>query len=349
MTRKEILYILTIDPKWSILRHLVLQMLILLITSVVFLDRANNTFCFDQNFIKGWSCYFLSINFAIYTNIYILTPKYMMTGRLSRHISITFVISTILALIINGSHFYFCPPQGLSKGAMVAFFIMLMLSSYIIYAMMVTCTSSFLLLQVWIRNKKRQEELEINTLNAKLKILRNQINPHFLFNTINNANMMLKKDQNSASFILDKLRDLLGYQLSNATKNLVLLNDEIKLLDDYLHLEKIRRDNFSYEINTEGNTENVLLPPLLFIIFVENAVKYNPNDGSKIIVSFKRDEEGLLFLCQNTKSEHYEKSDVGGIGIANVKKRLELLFPTSHSLEVEDGESMFTVKLSIKV
>lgn len=349
MTRKDILDLLVINPKWAILRHIVLQLVILLITSVVFLDRANCTLSFEPNFIKGWLCYFISVNIAIYLNIYILTPKYMLQGKLSKYITWALIYSTILALIVNGSHFYFCPPEGFNKNQLIGFFIILMFSSYIIYSMLVTGTSSFLLLQAWIRNKMRQEELEIDTLKTELKILRNQVNPHFLFNTINNANMLMKKDRGNASYILQKLKELLDYQLHNATKSIVYLDKEIKLLDDYLLLEKIRRDNFFYEINKEGNTADVLLPPLLFIIFVENAVKYNPNDGSKIIVSFKRDEEGLFFLCQNTKDKTYEKSDVGGIGLVNIKKRLYLLFPTSHTLNVEETENTYTVKLRIKV
>lgn len=337
------------DPKWSALRHIFMQLVILLITSVVFIDRTSNTISFEPNFIKGWICYYTSINIVIYINIYIFTPKLMLEGKLSEYITLTFVFSTVLALVVNGSHFYFCPPQGFTKAQLSIFFCMLMISSYIIYGMLVTGTSSFLLLQVWIRNKTRQEELEVSTLKAELKILRNQVNPHFLFNTINNANALMKKDGESASFILEKLKDLLNYQLNYATKQYILLSDEIKLLDNYLLLEKIRRDKFSYEINKVGNMEDVLLPPLLFIIFVENAVKYNPNDGSKIIITFKRDDHGLLFHCQNTKSDSYERSDVGGIGLANIRKRLDLLFPTTHSLVVEEAENTFAVKLIIKV
>lgn len=349
MTREEALHLLVINPKWAALRHILMQLLILLITSVVFLNRPDSSFAPDSSHIKGWLCYYISVNISIYINIYLLTPQFMLKGKLSKYISWFFICSTILALIVNGSHFYFCPPVGFTKGEAIAFFAILMISAYIIYGMMVTFTSSFLLLQVWIREKTRQEELEISTLKAQLKILRNQVNPHFLFNTINNANMMIKKDQEEASLILNKLKDLLKYQLSNAKKKIVRLDDEIKLLDDYLLLEKIRRDNFSYVINKEGKTDDLLLPPLLFIIFVENAVKYNPNDGSKVIVSFRRDEAGLFFQCQNTKSETIGKNSVGGIGLVNIKKRLEILFPTSHSLNVEETDNTYTVNLRIEV
>ena len=349
MTREEALHLLVINPKWAVLRHVLMQLLILLITSVVFLNRPDSSFAPDSSHIKGWLCYYFSVNISIYINIYLLTPQFMLKGKLSKYISWFFICSTILALIVNGSHFYFCPPEGFTRGETIAFFIILMISAYIIYGMMVTFTSSFLLLQVWIREKTRQEELEISTLKAQLKILRNQVNPHFLFNTINNANMMIKKDQEEASLILNKLKNLLTYQLSNAKKKIVRLDDEIKLLDDYLLLEKIRRDNFSYVINKEGKTDDLLLPPLLFIIFVENAVKYNPNDGSKVIVSFRRDEAGLFFQCQNTKSETIGKNSVGGIGLVNIKKRLEILFPTSHSLNVEETDNTYTVNLRIEV
>ena len=115
-------------------------------------------------------------------------------------------------------------------------------------------------------------ELERSKTLTELEQLKNQINPHFLFNMLNNANVLTKKDPEKASQVLMKLSDLLRYQLYDSSRDKVLLTSDIHFLEDFLNLEKVRRDNFDYMISKEGNLSGVFIPPLLFISFVENAV-----------------------------------------------------------------------------
>ena len=187
-------------------------------------------------------------------------------------------------------------------------------------------------------------------LQSELKFLKKQINPHFLFNMLNNANVLIRKNPKEASRVLFRLKDLLRYQINDSTKEKVSLNSEIQFLSDFLNLEKVRRDNFEYLIMKEGKMEQFWLPPLLFIPFVENAVKHNPDTENKsfVYLSFEVTDDRLIFRCQNSKPAIApERAEVGGLGLKNIKRRLELLFPGNHSLEIQEDEKTYTVNLHL--
>ena len=155
-----------------------------------------------------------------------------------------------------------------------------------------------------------------------------------------------------AVHVLSKLKDLLKYQLKDSTSETVYLADDIRFLTDYLNMEKIRRDNFDFIISTEGETAHITVPPLLFIPFVENAVKHN-NDNRKLSyvhLYFKTKEEQLIFICINSKpAEQKEKPVDGGIGLANISRRLQLLYDTDCSLQINETDITYTVNLRLKL
>ena len=195
-------------------------------------------------------------------------------------------------------------------------------------------------------------DLEQAKTSAELEQLKNQINPHFLFNMLNNANVLTKKDPDKASQVLVKLSDLLRYQLYDSAREQVFLTSDIHFLEDFLNLEKIRRDSFDFIISKEGDLNGVQIPPLLFISFVENAVKHN-NDSEKtsyVNLEFKNQNGELIFKCVNSKPiVKAVKNNSSGLGLANIKRRLQLLFPDSHILKIEDSETIYAVMLSIKL
>ncbi|WP_228442159.1 LytS family sensor histidine kinase [Chryseobacterium nematophagum] len=123
-------------------------------------------------------------------------------------------------------------------------------------------------------------------------------------------------------------------------------------MEDFLNLEKVRRDNFDFIISKEGNLSGIQIPPLLFISFVENAVKHN-NDSEKpsyVHLEFKSDGDEIIFTCINSKPAlKAVKPHSGGLGLVNIKRRLQLLYPSSHLLKIEDQEETFCVTLSIKL
>ena len=198
----------------------------------------------------------------------------------------------------------------------------------------------------------RIRQLENATIQSELEQLKKQINPHFLFNMLNNAMVLVKTNSQEASQVLLKLKDLLNYQLTDSTKDEALLTNDIQFLNDFLNLEKIRRDRFDFTITVEGDIDGVSLPPLLFIPFVENAIKHNPASDdylSYVHIRFRLSGGKLYFTCVNSKPAVAPESDAheGGLGLANVQRRLLLLYPENHVLDIESGIDEFRVDLQI--
>ncbi|MCS2681692.1 histidine kinase [Bacteroides ovatus] len=177
------------------------------------------------------------------------------------------------------------------------------------------CTS-FELFRRWVVSDKKILELEKATKQTELQQLKKQINPHFLFNMLNNANILVKDAPDEASQILEKLDNLLRYQLNDSTRREVFLTADIQFLTSFLELEKVRRDHFEYTIFQEGNMENICIPPLLFIPFVENAVKHNLDSDnlSYVHLYFSVHNKQLTFRCENSKPRVPVKRE-GGIGL----------------------------------
>lgn len=221
------------------------------------------------------------------------------------------------------------------------------IASFINICIVIISTTTLMLFRFWTEEQRNVRELEVTTRNAELEFLKSQINPHFLFNTLNNANVLLGQRSKEASVVLFKLEDLIRYQLDECNKERVYLKNDIQFLNDYLNLEKIRRDRFDFSCIVKGDIENIKVPPLMFIPFVENAVKHNPDSGARVDMWFTINGNELNFVCQNMKSEGYVDKQVGGIGLNNIRRRLELIYPKSHDLQVIDTHDSFKVILNI--
>ncbi len=210
--------------------------------------------------------------------------------------------------------------------------------------------STVILLRNWILFDQQIGELQTATLHAELNVLKSQINPHFLFNMLNNVNVLLKKDSRMAQTVVFRLEKLLRYQLEESGKDWVGLDPEISFLQDFLQLEKIRRDQFFYKIHSEEETAAITVPPLLFIPFVENAVKYSQDSEkpSYVSVQFRIEESRLLFYCYNTKpAREPRKTKTGGLGLTNIRRRLDLLYPDRYVLEIKEQAGSYEVRMEI--
>ncbi len=193
---------------------------------------------------------------------------------------------------------------------------------------------------------------------AELLGLKSQINPHFLFNTLNTIySSALKKDDNTPEMIL-KLSDNFRYLLQDGQEEYVSISKEIAHLRDYISLQKIRlaeKVKVNFEINIDDNNQKIA--PLLLISFVENAFKYvNTLRGNchKIDVILRLEKQNLIFSCQNPYNKNAEhnidsKWKESGIGISNTKKRLSYLYPDKHLLKIKDENETFNVMLQIQL
>lgn len=278
-----------------------------------------------------------------YTNMYVLVPKFLFKNKYALYCLFTLGVIIVSTAIYLVGYYLFAPEYNLD-GLNIPLF-------YAFILVLIAASSSIKLFQKWIVDRQLIYELERSKTSAELEQLKNQINPHFLFNMLNNANVLTKKDPEKASQVLVKLSDLLRYQLYDSTRDNVLLTSDIHFLEDFLNLEKVRRDNFDFLISKEGDLNGVLVPPLLFISFVENAVKHN-NDSAKssyVNLFFDVRNDTLFFKCINSKPILKAVHKSGGLGLANIKRRLELLFPESHSLKIEDNKEAYSITLTIKL
>lgn len=225
-------------------------------------------------------------------------------------------------------------------------------SSILSLSLLVFGTTALQLFRTWLSDSQRVGELQSETLLSELSLLKSQINPHFLFNMLNNAYLLIRKKRPEAPEVPYKLEDLLRYQIHDSTRDEVALTSDIRFLTDFLKLEKVRRDHFEFTVATEGDLSDVKIVPLLFIPFVENAVKHNNDseNASYVHLFFSVSEGRLLFCCGNSKpAVPAAKGEVGGIGLRNIRRRLELIYPERHSLKITETERTYTVTLEFEL
>jgi sensor histidine kinase YesM len=342
--RNNLFLELMVHSRYRLCRHLVL---ILFLASVIYNGKTIGAEPVATYAKIAMLAILLSL---FYLNMYRLTPKLLLKNRYAEYgLSVLGLVVIALLFVIGGRYFlkpYFRPvhnreDEGFNIFAFIFMFLVLTVAS-----------AAVKLFQRWVVDSRRISELEKTTMQSELQQLKNQINPHFLFNMLNNTNVLIKKDPEKASQVLMKLSDLLHYQLYDSARNKVLLTADIHFLTDLLNLEKIRRDNFEFIVSKEGDISGVQVPPLLFIIFVENAVKHNMDaeKPSYVNIYFRVQNSELHFKCINSKPHKAVlKKNAGGLGLANVRRTLELLYPAKHSFTIKDEINTYCVTLTIKL
>lgn len=207
----------------------------------------------------------------------------------------------------------------------------------------------------WYKEQKQNQQLASEKLRAELRFLKAQVHPHFLFNTLNNLYALTLKQSKDASEVVLKLSDLLNYMLYECNADKVVLGKEIKLVKDYIALEKIRygkRLNIAF--NIRGAVEGRMIAPMLILPFVENCFKHGVSeelDESWVTIDLEVKNETLILKVENSKSvtngveDRFEYKE--GIGLKNVRRRLELLYGEDYHLDLMDETDSFLVVLKI--
>jgi two-component system, LytTR family, sensor histidine kinase AlgZ len=204
----------------------------------------------------------------------------------------------------------------------------------------------------WLELDVRRRQLETEKLNAELKFLKAQINPHFLFNTLNNLYYLSTIKSDSAPLVISKLSEVMRYMIYDANHAQVPLAKEIEYMQHYVALERLRvREGMPLEFEVAGRTD-ILISPLILITFLENAFKHgvsNGNDHCWIKARLEVDGTRLVYMIANSKIKTASYvADGEGIGLKNVKRRLELSYPGKHRLNINDQEDSYSVTLTIE-
>lgn len=222
--------------------------------------------------------------------------------------------------------------------------------SFLIYTMFFIIASVIKMYGVWNKNETAKQEIENQKNVSELTALKNQINPHFLFNSLNSiCSLAVKKSDETPEAII-MLSDMMRYMLYQSNDDFVLLQKEIEYLENYINLQKLRLANTRHvSFAVEGEVQAQKIPPLLLIAFVENAFKYGIDSSgiSKVKILIKVNEDHFQFTCENIVGKRSYDTECSGIGLENTKKRLKLLYPHKHELSITEQETMYTVDLRL--
>lgn len=334
-----------IEDKYRILRHLILLagFLGILLYSKDIIEYRGSVRYLILFFI------YVPVVLVFYINMNVLVPRLFFKGRYLLYFTVLILLTFITLKCISmvtGEFF----PGAMNDESHKIF------RGVVILVSVILVTTMIKLFQRWMRDSQKIIELNSIRMHMELNELKNQINPHFLFNMLNNIKSLVRTDSEKASQAIMKLSELLRYQLYENNEQKALLKSEVSFLSNFLDLETLRRDNFSTDIKLnarEYSIGSIFLPPGLFTTFVENAVKHSvdAHSGASFVkVEIEINAQGLYFFCINSKDPAYKPSKMfrsHGLGLANIKRRLELLYGESHVLEIESEPTQYKVKLKI--
>jgi hypothetical protein len=204
--------------------------------------------------------------------------------------------------------------------------------------------------------RKTEESLELKNkmLDAEAKALKAQINPHFLFNSMNNIYSLSQIQSDKTGDAILQLSEILRFITYDSEKDKVSLEDELKQIKNFIELQFLKDDDQSnVKVDIDENAKNLQIAPMLLLPFIENSFKHSNFEDKVngwINISIKVQEDSLLMLLKNSASlTAVKKDETGGVGMENVKKRLSLIYPDEHTLSIKQDSEKYTVELNLKL
>lgn len=330
----------------------------LVIGIIIWFNQSLDTTLFKENLVI-----FICQVVLIYLLIYVLGPKLLFTKKyvvfsvisVFAIMVLAFVVTDIFKMPMEQHHPVNnipapLPPHESAHRQPPSHYLFNLLIMGIAY-------SIALALEVFNHLKKKEAEtikaLNVNLQN-ELKLLKSQINPHFLFNSLNNIYTLAAIDAGKTQKSIINLSNMLRYVLYDCEQEKVLIKKEVEYIENYLKLFSLKSSK-SYPISNKLNIESNAIPvaPMLFIPFIENALKHSnidDRDHAFITININATITEINFNVENSKPQNkVVKDGVGGIGLENVKKRLAILYPNKHSLKIVENETSFKINLKLKL
>jgi len=253
------------------------------------------------------------------------------------------VLSSLLGLVVDGVlfHWRYGPSFTLDTAMECALISVICL----IHGVMALVIKGFV---SWYEEIHLKESLRRKNYEMELALLKSQLNPHFLFNTLNNIDVLIQKDADRASLYLNQLSDILRFMLYETRSEQISIRQELEYIDKYIQLQKIRTahpEYIHYEVSGEAGER--LVEPMLFIPFIENAFKHAEKKVEDAIrVGFTFDGDRIVFVCEN----RYLAAPAGGEGLGNelIRRRLALLYPGRHRLDIDIQDNTYKATLEIR-
>jgi two-component system LytT family sensor kinase len=224
--------------------------------------------------------------------------------------------------------------------------------SIILFITILSVSTVISIIKEWQSTLQRATRAEADKAQAELSFLKAQINPHFLFNTLNNIYSLAVTKNDDTSFAIMKLSNIMRYVTDDATHDFVSLQSEVDCISDYIDLQRLRLNKKTeIDFSVTGNIDDKQIAPLLLITFVENVFKYgvSSHESSSVTIKLSADEKTITLFCQNKLFQSMRRIERTGIGLSNTKQRLEFLYPKRHLLNITTEYGLYTVLLTLQV
>lgn len=296
---------------------------------------------------------FFSLFYApfVYLHYYLLVPRLLLRGQAWLYVVLT--ILTIIATAVISTHFLaavftyiFVVPEFAQwlitlAGRLISISELILLLSIAV---------ALFFMEKWYQKDRYAKELEKQNLEAELNLLKTQINPHFVFNTLNTIYHLMGRDTEQARAVLMKFSDSLSHQLYDTDKDRIPLEKEVEYLRNYIAIQKVRSgDALELEEQWSDEIEGKYIAPMLLMPLVENAFKHGKTSQTyQVKIHLSIQDSFLHFTTENTVGA---KSDIrnGGLGLANLQRRLALMYPDRHTLETAKRDDIYRAELTIKL
>jgi two-component sensor histidine kinase len=320
------------------------------------------TFAATAGFNSSNGLYILFIGLSLlnvlifYTNLYLIIPITLDKRKFFIWMLACLIIVISFVAIKYGFLFYMHELSGLKMIAKDTEMLFgpskqTIISTFVINGFFIFLSTVYKFTVDWFFNEQEKSDLEKQSLTAELAFLKSQINPHFLFNSLNNIYSLAYQKSDATPDAILKLSEIMRYMLYESNDNRVSLEKEITYLKSYIELQKLRfRGNVHVILEVEGQIDHQHILPLILISFVENAFKHGLATDAKnpIHINISVFEDKLLFTIKNRKNK-LNKDQTGGIGMVNVKRRLDLSYPENYKLTIENKEDDYYSELYLNL
>lgn len=331
--------------------HIGFWMSYLLLLSII-VGAATQGFSSGSNFapiIKLGILFFLFPSFSVfYISYFFLFPKYVQTRKIGLFFFYGIIISISSALLASLLISALFGTKMMFKGGYSSYIEETVLICLIGFAagIMSVIIKGFI---TWYDEIKIKEELNLKNHKIELALTKSQLDPHFLFNTINNIDVLILKSPELASEYLNQLSDILRFMLFETKTEKIALSREIEYIEKYIALQKIRTSNEHFvNFTIKGETSSQMIPSMLLIPFIENAFKHvsNKKTENAITISLLVENKTIVFECENKYNDNNKTAlESNGLGNDLIAKRIELLYPKKHTLAITNQKNIYKIKL----
>lgn len=341
--------------KYRFTRHLFFFVTVVFAFALILYARKDDvafTNLFYVTFIN--SLFFLGY---AYISIFLLIPEFLLKNKIGWFLLLFLLVGiglSALKMIFSDEIFYSAiSPEYLTDGKLKSLRFILTNTKDMTFIVALFCVAKYAKDYIYTENLRRK--LEKQNKEAQRRLLQSQLNPHFLFNTINNlyALSLLKPEETRE--VIERLQIVLGYIVEQSQRDFVSLEEEFYLVENYILLEKIRYGKrLKIELKNEGEFRKWKVPPMVLFFLVENAFKHGSSPDAKepwIAISVKASTEQITFLIANSKPDERAKkngTEHNGSGLKYLRKRLDILYTRDgYGMEINDGVELFSVKLEL--